>query len=225
MQSTIAVGTFAVVVLGLTIAAAPYPAMAPLGRYMMPVDAEIALARSAAPTSVSGDAEVMVLGRHGYRIAVKGSNGFMCYVERGWAKPIDDPDFWNPRMRGPVCYNAAATKTFAPMYLMRTRLLLAGASKAQMLRAVESALGSGELPALAPGAMAYMMSRDQYLGDQGKNWHPHLMWMLPGDVATSWGANLAHSPVLAVYDAEQRATTFMVIVSKWSDGAPGPRIR
>lgn len=224
MQRTITVTAFAFVVSGATIAVSPYPAMAPLGRYLMPVNAEIALARSAAPKSVSDDAEVMVLGRHGYRIAVKGTNGFMCIVGRGWSKPIDDPDFWNPRIRSPICYNAPATKTFVPAYLMRTKLILAGDSKAQMLLAVTAALDGGELPALASGTIAYMMSKQQYLADRGKHWHPHLMWMAPGDVAESWGANLAHSPVIATYDPEQRVTTFMVIVAKWSDETPGPPI-
>jgi hypothetical protein len=46
----------------------PYPAMATLSQYLMPDEkAEIALARSAAPASISDGAEVMVLGRAGYR--------------------------------------------------------------------------------------------------------------------------------------------------------------
>src|SRR5467141_2217011 len=61
---------------------APYPSMAPLDQYLMERKAEIALARSAAPESISQDAEVMVLGQHGYETVVKGKNGFMCVVER-----------------------------------------------------------------------------------------------------------------------------------------------
>ena len=63
----------------------PYPAMAPIEQYLMDRDAEIALARSAGPDSISKDAEVMVLGKHGYETAVKGKNSFVCLVERGWA--------------------------------------------------------------------------------------------------------------------------------------------
>ena len=77
----------------------PYPKMAPIDQYMMTRDAEIALARSAAPESISRDAEVMVLGQHGYETAVKGKNGFVCLVERSWTAGIDDPDFWNPKLR------------------------------------------------------------------------------------------------------------------------------
>src|SRR5271157_3315641 len=73
---------------------APYPAMAPLDQYLISDEnAEIALARSAAPASVSDADEVMVLRRDGYATAVKGSNGFVCAVERSWGKSTDDPEF------------------------------------------------------------------------------------------------------------------------------------
>src|SRR5712671_695227 len=111
-------------------AKAPYPVMAPLGQYLIPDEkAEITLARSSAPASISDAAEVMVLRRDGYATAVKGSNGFVCIVERSWANPSDASDFWNPKMRAPTCYNPAAASTFLPIFLMKTRLALAGKSK------------------------------------------------------------------------------------------------
>src|SRR3984957_10507248 len=97
----------------------PYPtSMAPLDQYLMGRDAEIALARSAAPPSISQDATVMVLGRHGYETAVEGKNGFLCIVERSWAQSTDQTEFWNPKMRAPHCFNAQATRSFAPIDLM-----------------------------------------------------------------------------------------------------------
>ncbi len=67
----------------------PYPAMAPVEQYLIADQAsEIALARSAAPDSISRDAEVMVLGHHGYETAVEGKNGFVCIVERSWTAPL-----------------------------------------------------------------------------------------------------------------------------------------
>ncbi len=94
--------------------AAPYPAMAPLDQYLIPDEnAEIALARSAAPASISDAAEVMVLRRDGYATAVKGANGFLCIVERSWANPSDASDFWNPKMRAPTCYNRGSRKHFS----------------------------------------------------------------------------------------------------------------
>jgi len=202
---------------------ADYPAMAPFDQYLMPDEnSEVELARSAAPASVSKGAEVMVLGRNGYTIAVKGTNGFLCIVERSWASATDDPGFWNPKVRAPNCFNPPAASTFVPIFLMKTKLVLAGRSKTEIAKATALALDRKELPAIEPGAMCYMMSKQQYLGDRDKHWHPHLMFFVPGDAAKSWGANLPGSPVLAADDPEERVTIMMVPVGTWSDGTPAP---
>jgi hypothetical protein len=203
----------------------PYPAMAPLNQYLIQDEkSEIALARSAAPASISDGAEVMVLGRKGYTTAMKGGNGFLCLVERSWAVATDNPEFWNPKVRAPHCFNPRAAGTFAPIYLMKTKLVLAGKSKTEIARTIASALDKRELPALEPGAMCYMMSKQQYLNDDDKSWHPHVMFYVPGDAAKSWGANLPGSPVMAANDPEERATIFMVLVGRWSDGSPSAPI-
>ena len=165
----------------------------------------------------------MVLGRNGYATAVKGSNGFLCLVERSWGASTNEPGFWNPKVRAPICFNPAAARTFAPIFLMKTKLVLAGRSKAEILQATASALDKKELPALEPGAMCYMLSKQQYLNDSGRNWHPHLMFFVAGNVAKSWGADLPGSPVISADDPEERVTIFMVWVSKWSDGTPAPQ--
>ena len=202
----------------------PYSAMAPLNQYLIPDgNTEIALARSAAPASISDRAEVMVLGREGYTTAVKGTNGFLCIVERSWAAATDVPDFWNPKVRAPNCFNPPAAKTFLPIFLMKTKLVLAGKSKTEILQAVASALDKKELPALEPGAMCYMMSKQQYLGDRDKSWQPHLMFFVPGNAEKSWGANLPGSPIMAADDPEERVTIFMVGVGHWSDATPNSR--
>jgi hypothetical protein len=204
----------------------PYPAMAPLDQYLSADEkTEIALARSAAPPSVSDAAEVMVLTRTGYTTAVKGSNGFVCIVERSWANTTDDAQFWNPKVRAPYCFNAAAASTSLPFFLMKSKLVLAGKSPAEIAAAMASALDKKELPPLAPGTMVYMMSKQQYLNDGGKSWHPHVMFYVSGDAEKSWGANLPGSPVMAAYDLEQRVTTFFVIADEWSDGTPGPPMK
>jgi hypothetical protein len=201
--------------------AAPYAAMAPLDQYLISdTNAEIALARSAAPASISGNAEVMVLGPKGYTTVAKGSNGFVCIVERSWGAATDFPQFWNPKMRGPHCFNPPAVESFLPIYLMKTQLVLAGKSKAEILAATNSAFEKKKLPALEPGAMAYMLSKGQYLNDGAKAWHPHLMMFVSGDAEKTWGANLPDSPVIAANDPEERVTIFMVWVSQWSDGTP-----
>lgn len=202
---------------------AKYPAMAPVNEYLMPDEnSEIALARSAAPPSIAKEAEVMVLGQKGYTAAVKGTNGFVCFVERSWGAPTDDPEFWNPKVRSPICFNAAAARTFAPIFLMKTRLVLAGKSKSEIVEATNSALDKKDLPPLEQGAMCYMMSKQQYLNDRGMSWHPHVMFFVPGDKTKSWGANLPDSPIIAADDPQERVTIFMVYVGKWSDGTPAP---
>jgi hypothetical protein len=135
----------------------PYPSMAPLEQYLMPDrNAEIALARSAAPPSVSQDATVMVLGRHGYETAVEGKNGFVCIVERAWMGAFDNnPEFWNPKNRGPSCFNSPAARTVLPITLMRTKFVLAGQSKDEIHESMKAAVEKKELPECAPAAMTW----------------------------------------------------------------------
>jgi hypothetical protein len=202
-----------------------YPAMAPVDAYLIAdQNAEIALARSAAPASIAKEAEVMVLGKSGFTTAVKGANGFLCLVERSWGTSTDDPEFWNPKVRAPICFNAAAARSFVPIFLMKTKLVLEGKSKAEILAATASALDRKELPALEPGSMCYMMSKQQYLNDRGMSWHPHVMKFVSGDAAKSWGADKDDSPVMFTNDPEERVTVFIFWVANWSDGSPAPTI-
>jgi hypothetical protein len=191
-------------------AKAPYPNMAPVEQYLMANrDAEIALARSAAPESVSRDAEDLVLGRHGYETAVKGKSGFVCMVLRSWTAGIDDPDFWNPKLRAPICFNPPAARSYLPLMVKRTELILAGQSKAQMFESITAALDKKELPLPETGAMCYMMSKQGYLNDHDGHWHPHLMFFVPRMDAATWGADLPGSPILAADDPQDRLTVFL----------------
>jgi hypothetical protein len=202
---------------------AAYPAMAPLDEYLIAdQNAEIALARTAAPASIANGAEVMVLGRSGFTTAARGTNGFLCVVERSWGAATDDAEFWNPKVRSPICFNPAAARSFAQIFLIKTKLVLAGKSKAEIVAATASALDKKELPALEPGAMCYMMSKQQYLNDRGKSWHPHVMMFVSGDAAKSWGADQPGSPVISANDPEEGVTIMMVWVGNWSDGSPAP---
>jgi hypothetical protein len=196
-----------------------YPSMAPLEQYLMEDrSSEVALARSAAPESISRDAEVMVLGRHGYETAIKGTNGFVCLVERSWTSPIDDPGFWNPKGRAPICLNAAAARSYLPRTIKKTELILAGRTKAQMVEAVAAAVDKKELPPMELGAMCYMLSKQGYLGDPVGHWHPHLMFFLSQTDPAAWGAGVQGSPILAFDDKWEGLTIFLVPVRQWSDG-------
>ena len=204
-----------------------YPKMAPLEQYLIPDrNAEIALARSAAPESISQNAEVMVLGKAGYETAVKGSNGFVCIVERSWAATPDDPDFWNPKLRAPICFNAPAARFNIPMMQKRTQSILASQSKTQMVADLSAALDKKEIPPLEAGAMCYMMSKQGYLSDRDGHWRPHLMFFVPPTDAAAWGAGLPGSPIIAFTDTPERLTVFLVPVGHWSCllyTSPSPR--
>jgi hypothetical protein len=196
-----------------------YPTMASLDQYMMERNAEIELARSAAPESISRDAEVMVLERRGYETVVKGKNGFVCMVQRSWAAGIDDPDFWNPKLRSPICFNAPAARSFLPLIIKRTELILAGRSKDQMFAAIQAAIDNKKLPTQESGAMCYMMSKQGYLSDRDGRWHPHLMFFVPLTEPAAWGAGMPGSPVVGAFtDVPERLTVFLLPVGKWSDG-------
>ena len=145
--------------------ATDYPAMAPLDQYLMDRSAEITLAKSAAPSSIADKVTVLVLTRHGYETAVKGSNGFVCAVERAWMSQYEFPGFWNPHMRGPLCYNPAAVRSILPYTIRRTELVLAGRTKPEMIAAIKEDIEKHTLPPLEAGALTYMMSKQQYLND------------------------------------------------------------
>lgn len=200
-------------------AKASYPSMAPLDQYLMADrNAEIELARSAAPESISKDAAVLVLGRHGYETVVQGKNGFVCLVERSWTAGSDDPEFWNPKLRGPICFNPAAARSYVPFTIKKTDLVLAGQSKAQMFESIKAGLDKKELPTPEAGAMCYMLSKQGYLNDRAGHWRPHLMFFVPRTEAAAWGANLPGSPILFTDDPEDRMTVFLIPLPKWSDG-------
>jgi hypothetical protein len=197
----------------------PYPRMAPLDQYSIADrNAEIALARTAAPKAISDNAEVMVLERQGYKTATKGTNGFVCVVERSWTAPFGDLQFWNPKIRAPICFNPPAVRTYLPITITRTQLALAGKSEPQMLDAINSALDKKELPSLKPGAMSYMLSKQGLLGDHAGHFHPHLMFWAERTEPKSWGAGIPGSPMIGGEEIPGRLTVFMIPVGKWSDG-------
>lgn len=206
--------------------ATDYPSMAPLSQYMITDRAaEIALARSAAPEGISGKATIQVLGPAGYTTAEKGSNGFVCIVERSWMSPFSSSQFWNPRLRGPDCYNAEAAESILPLVYKRTALALRRQSRDEIRNAVRAAIAAKQLPPLAAGAMSYMMSKQQYLGDQARQWVPHLMFYTAQNV--TWGALATGSPVILspqFRGAPEPMNLLLIPVPRWSDGTPAPRM-
>ena len=212
-------------VCGFAAQAEDYAAMAPIAQYMMDRPAEIALAKSAAPAAIADKATVLVLTGHGYETAVTGSNGFVCAVERSWMAQFDFPQFWNPHMRGPLCFNPAAVRSVLPYTIKRTELVLAGDTKGEIVAATEEGIATHALPPLEAGAMSYMMSKQQYLNDGAHAWVPHVMFYFPRADATSWGADLAGAPPMLnpqFQDTPEAISVIMVPVTHWSDGTPAP---
>jgi len=199
-----------------------YPNMAPLQQYLSPSgEDEVALARSAAPPAIAKDAEILVLGPRGYETAVKGTNGFVCLVDRPWDNNFDSPDFWNPKFRAPECFNRPAARSFLPAYLRRTEWVLAGVSRAEMLARTNAAVAAHEIGAPEVGSMVYMMSKQGYLGDRaGGPWYPHVMFLLPRMAGNEWGADLKDSPIFSDSSRLEPVTFFFVPVARWSDGTP-----
>ena len=191
--------------------------------------AEIAMARSAAPAAISGDATVLVLTRHGYEVAVKGSNGFVCLVERAWVGALDSPEFENAKIRGPDCLNAQAARFVLPLVYKRSALVMGGRSRSEMVDAVLTALANHQIPRLEPGAMGYMMSKNAYLTDQGNHNGPHLMFWVAQTDTTAWGDGAPQSPVGSAgywtmagdprFEAAPRVRVFVVSLGRWSDGS------
>jgi hypothetical protein len=212
-----------------------YSKMAPVDQYLMERNAEILLARSAAPASISSDATILVLGRQGYDKAVRGKNAFVCMVERSWMAQFDSPEFWNPKIRGAECLNRQAARSILPIADLRTRMVMAGHSKAEIVSAIKAAFANKQLPDLENGNMVFMMSKSAYLYDAGDHNGPHLMFFTALNDGKDWGAGASGSPVVASADwwflsskepSQAKGLppilVFAVAVAKWSDGAAAP---
>ncbi len=196
-----------------------YPSMAPVAQYLMPRDSEIALARSAATNAIAKDAEILVFTTTGFQSAVKGTNGFVCLVARPWSAGFGDPNFWNPKVRAPICYNAVAAQSQVPETIKRTQVALAGGSESKIHEALKAAIKSGELPVAKAGSLSYMLSKGTYFNRSEGHWVPHLMFYMPETDLKSWGVGLPKSPVIGFNFPDEHLTIFLIPVGRWSDGS------
>jgi hypothetical protein len=197
-------------------------------QYLMSPSKEIALARTAAPASISDHATILTLTANGLTQAVRGDNGFTCYVDWNWMHQ-NIPLYWNTMVKSPVCFNAAGSQTVLLYTLKRTKLALSGMTEEKIIKVMDDAIASKELPPAAPDSIAYMMSKQQCIDMASKAWYPHLMFFMPmsdsAKVGLSWGADRRLSPV--VFDPHQDRlhdpwAKFFIPVTHWSDGSPAP---
>jgi len=182
------------------------PKYPPLSEYMMARDAEIALARSAAPDSISGHATIKVLTPSGFQTVHDGDNGFVCMVMRGFTgaptfTPVQIRSFitYDAKTRAPICFNPQAVRIVLPYYELRTKLGLEGKTAEQIAEEVQAAYTKGEIPKRTEVSFAYMWSADQVLGPAG-HWHPHMMVYLPNYENTMLGNNDPGSHLPAIGD-------------------------
>jgi hypothetical protein len=206
--------------LGAVQAKGAYPAPASFADFRFAhASDEMEMARSAAPAAIANDAEILTLGSAGYETAAKGNNGFVCVVERSWAKPFSDPEFWDPKVRAPVCFNKAAARSVLPVYLQRTRWVLAGVAKDEILARTRAAIAAKTISDPEPGSMSYMMSKQGHITDHAGHWFSHVMFFMPHTDGSAWGANALGAPIFSADDDPQALTIFFVLVPKWSDGS------
>ena len=187
----------------------------PIDRYLMPRDAEIALARSAAPSSISDHATIKILTRSGFEVAQQGDNGAVCMVMRGFSAPTYTPApfrdlVYDATVRAPICFTAPAAKVAMPYYELRTTLALAGKTPEQIAAAVKAAYANGTLPHRDGMTMAYMWSAHQHLASGIGAWHPHVMLFTPNYDNAMVGGNAFGSPMPQLTD--DAGTPFSVVV-------------
>ncbi|HEV8591803.1 MAG TPA: hypothetical protein VGQ55_06850 [Pyrinomonadaceae bacterium] len=187
----------------------------PLSEYLMPRDAEIALAKSAAPANVSGRATIKVLTKSGFEVVTQGENGFVCIVMRAWSAPTYSPAqfrtiVYDSTLRAPICFDPIASKTVLPYYELRSKLGMEGKTPDQIAEGIQAANAKGELPKRETVSFAYMWSADQNLGSGIGHWHPHMMIFAPYYQNSMIGGNEFGSPLPQVSD--DAGTPFTVIV-------------
>ncbi len=210
--------TMAVVVFAMSFAAsvlARSSKYSALDDYMMVPDAEIALARSAAPENVSGHATVKVLTAAGYKVAVEGNNGFVCVVLRGWSAPTFTPAgnrqlVYDSKLRAPICFDPVASRTVLPYQELRTKLGMEGKDPEAIASRVSTAYSMGELPKMEGVSFAYMWSADSDLGPGVGAWHPHMMVYAPYYTNAMLGNNECSEATPCVSD--DAGTPFTVVV-------------
>ena len=187
----------------------------PIDGYLMPRDAEIALARTAAPSSISDHATIKVLTRSGFEVAHQGDNGAVCMVMRGFSAPTYTPApfrdlVYDATVRAPICFTAPAAKVAMPYYELRTTLALAGKDPAQIAAAVRKAYDDKSLPHREGMTMAYMWSAHQHLASGIGAWHPHVMLFAPHYDNAMVGGNAFGSAMPQLTD--DAGTPFSVVV-------------
>jgi hypothetical protein len=141
-------------------------------RPALPALQEIALARSAAPSSISAGARVLALTDTGYATIAEGSTSVTCVVNRSWDRSVE-----------PHCYDPEGAATVMRIELRRNYLRHLGRPEDEISKELAQGIMSGAYRLPARPALTYMMSSQQVLyDDNGRyvgKWRPHLMIYYP----------------------------------------------
>jgi hypothetical protein len=191
------------------------PKYPPLSEYMMPRDAEMSLAKSAAPASISNRATIKVLATSGFQVAHQGDNGFVCMVMRGWSAPTYSPALlrelvYDIKALAPICFDPGAARMVMPYYELRSKLGMEGKPPDQIAAGVSTAYAKGDLPKREGVSFAYMWSVEQDLGGGAGHWHPHMMVFSPYYKNSMLGGHEFGSPLPFVSD--DAGTPFAVVL-------------
>lgn len=185
----------------------------PFDEYLMTRQDEVALARSAAPKTVSDRATIKVLTRSGYEVASRGDNGSVCLVMRGWSgvnfAPESHAVAYDSKLRAPICFDPRAAQTVLPQEELRARLGLQAMPPKEIAQSVAVAYAKGELPRLEGVAFGYMWSREQNLGVEDA-WHPHMMIYAPHYENSMLGGHAPDSGLPSV--AANEGSPFALVV-------------
>lgn len=177
---------------------------------ILDLEREIALARSAAPATVSAEATVLVLRRgEGFVVGEEGTSGVTCLVDRTWPQTIE-----------PHCYDPEGAETILPMRLRWAELRERGWPKERIDADIEEGIAAGRFRLPNRPVLTWMMSDGQVLYDDdgsfvGK-WQPHLMIYYPGltegELGLSGGA-YRHGPFLS--DAGKPTSTLIIMMPEF----------
>lgn len=184
-------------------------------RKVLAVSHEIALARSAAPTSIADSASVYVFTDTGYVLAKRGSNGAACYVSRSWPASIE-----------PHCFDSEGASTILPIHMREVELLHRGLSPADAEREIGAGISSGRFQLPRRPAVSYMMSAAQELiSDEGKpvgKWRPHVMIYYP---FLEGGAGQPDMKAAIITGARTATSNIMFVVPEFVPVRPAVAVR
>ena len=146
-----------------------------------PRETQIKIARSAAPKEVSEKADVYILGKNGYELAAKGTNGFSCAIER---ERLDTME--------PECYDREGSRTTFKVRQFVEGQRAAGVTEEKIQKAVTAGYKSERFKAPSKPGITYMLSDSNYVFDPDAkeviHFPEHLMFYAPYATAETVGS-------------------------------------